>query len=136
MLKSIGIVFIFAVLLCSCSMNHGDKDIPDSHRHGLWHFMALIWDNDSLNSKSPPLEAVVTINNQYITFIESSDEKNKTNKNYFKPARIYWDKNDPGSQTGTFKILDKTYKIQITEDLRIQLPSDGDTSQNEKQKVN
>jgi len=127
MLKSIGIVYMFAASLYSCSTNYGDKDIPDSHRHGLWHFMALIRDNDSLNSKSPPFEAVVTINNQYITFIESSDEKNKTNKNYFKPTRIYWDKNDPGSQTGTFKILDKTYRIKITDDLRMQLPSDGNT---------
>ena len=71
MLKSIGIIFIFTSSFYSCSTTYGDKDIPNSHRHGLWHFMALIWDNDSLNSKSPPLEAVVTINNQYITFIVS-----------------------------------------------------------------
>ncbi len=127
MLKTITIIFVSVVVLVSCSMNHGDKDVPDSHRHGLWHFMALIWDDDSLNSKSAPLEAVVTINNQYITYIESSDGKNKSNKNYFKPARIIWDRNDQEWQTGTFRILDKTYRIKITEDLRIHLPSDGDT---------
>ena len=113
-------------------MNEENKDAPDSHRHGLWHYYALIWNNDSLNAKSPPLEAVVTINNQYITYIESTDGQKKTDRSHFKPALISWDNSDPTSQTGTFKILDKTYTIEITDELRAHLPSDDDTGNRKK----
>jgi hypothetical protein len=118
----------------ACTMNEGSKDIPESHRHGLWHYYALIWENDSLNSKAAPLEAIVTIKDQYLTYIESTDGLKKTDKSHFKPAKIAWYSSNTDVETGTFKILDKTYIIQLTDLIRIRLPSDGDTDMKQDEK--
>ena len=111
----------------ACSGDPADKQLPFSYRHGMWHFHAMIWTTNANGTKTEPHEAIITLNNQYITHIESGDSSKKTDKNVFKPVKIAWDDNDPDAGSGTFRYHNTTYHIQLNDEMWIHLPSDDDT---------
>ena len=115
-------------LFIACQMDESNKKLPDCahNSHDIYH--AWIWDNDSANSHTPPLEAAVTINkDDFIQNIASWDGKQKTKKENFIPLKISWDPGQAEQETGTFTMLGKKFRIRLVEDIFLQ-PGDVDSS--------
>jgi hypothetical protein len=125
-LKNLLIYIFLAIALSDSTPDPENKLTPYAHPHQKWRYHALIWDNDPINKMNDsPLEAIVMIQDQHLTYIESWDGKKKTRKEVFRPAKISWspDAWEP-DQTGTFKIMNKTYTIKIIDGVDSDFPGD------------
>ena len=108
-------IFYFLSMLTlifgSCKMNEDSKKFPGTHGPP-YHLHAEIWNSDSLNFE--PMEAMVTIDSIGITRIESWDGERKTRDEVFKTLKVKW---DGVGGSGTFKMFNKNYAIQVLDDI-------------------